>query len=439
MREDPDAFQHDGGYASPILGKQKMAERSESPGAGEPKRQRGSLVSFIKENQQQWTEVMELAVKNEELEKMDNEKTTQIKEISAERDSFAAKHREAIAKNEVLAIKNEEITIKINDFLVERASLVNELADVKKELATKSEEMIIKINGFSAEKAKQINELVTNTKNLRMENAALVKEVAAKTNENDELKRVNSEISAEKDGLVNELAGVNRTKTMMNDSVNMSLSLCEKYCGKCKKLEEENAKLKEDKDRTYESKEFVVNHFQQERAMWKETVKDRELKIVQLESGVRNGGDFLGTMIAAMEQHRLLMSKPLGVTGDLGIDVVVLDDAYLRNIWVFRFKIESGKKNVSEAELAIVFATQVLKKCELVTINDEMYVFMKLTHVCNAGWLKDTVETYFDTANYLAVICPSSRAASNVQCNKQKKWTEHMFHFFISRIRAAGA
>ena len=200
MREDPGAFQHDGGYAGPILGKQKMAERSESPtsaGAGGSKRQRGSLVGFIKEHQQQWAEAMESAI-NEEIERMDNEKTAKIDAITAERDSLAA--------------KNAELTARIDGFSAEKAELVNELDGVRKELAAKTNEnrrdYLLLVNELDGVR----KELVAKTDESRHDYLLLLNKLVETTEEYDKecianLKNATElrKVSAEKSTLVNEL------------------------------------------------------------------------------------------------------------------------------------------------------------------------------------------------------------------------------------------
>jgi hypothetical protein len=374
-----------------------MAERSESPtsaGAGGSKRQRGSLVGFIKEHQQQWAEAMESAI-NEEFERMDNEKTAKIDAIMAERD--------------LLAAKNEELTTRIDNLSAEKAALVNELA-------VRNEELTTRINDFSVEKAVLVNELAVRNEELAAKNKTSYDLYIFWTNVLDRAKD-------EKQKLLDEAKASSDRYNNISDNH--------------KKLEEANAELKVICDKRRDAEQYVIEHFQKEREMWKQTVKDRELKIVQLETNVQELGDVFGAMTATMNQCRQTVNRSVGALGNLDIDVVYLDDKFSGTTWVFSFIIQSGEQNVSKDALAFLFAAQVLERCELDVINSNMYVFVKFAHGCTSWWLKTMVEENFDTANYLAIICPSSRAASNAQSDTRKRWTEKKFHSFISKLRAA--
>jgi hypothetical protein len=246
-----------------------------------------------------------------------------------------------------------------------------------------------------------------------------------------------SEISAGNDALVNELASTTNEKQKLLDTVKESSDRYDNLSDNHKKLEEANAELKINCDKRCEGAHFVINHFQKEREMWKQTVKDRELKIVQLETNVRELGDVFGAMTATMNQCRQTVNRSVGALGNLNMDVVFLDDDFSGTTWVFSFTIQSGEQNVSKDALAILFAAQVLERCELDIINGEMYVFVKFAHGCTSWWLQNMVGENFDTANYPGIICPSSRAASNVQSDTRKRWTEKKFRSFISKLRAA--
>ena len=402
MREDPGAFQHDGGYAGPILGKQKMAERSESPtsaGAGGSKRQRGSLVGFIKEHQQQWAEAMESAI-NEELERMDNEKTAKIDAITAERDSLAA--------------KNAELTARINGFSAEKAALVDELDGVKQELAAKNEEMA------DNKKANQdfYNFWTDACFNARNETKKM----------QDEAKAWN----AERDALVNELERVKGENQKLLDEAKASSDRYDKLFDDYKKLEDTGAEL----DIAVNVQKHLIQHIPIERAEWAKTVNDRERRIVQLETSVREWNDAFGNIAATIDRCRYAVTRSQGVLGDLNMDVMYLDGHSSEMTWVFSFTIQHGEQNVSKDALAGVFAVHGLKKCELETINGETYVFVKFARALESWRIKNVMEREFDTVACMGFICSSSRAASNKQSDTRKKWTEKKFLSFMSKLRA---
>jgi hypothetical protein len=401
MREDPGAFQHDGGYAGPILGKQKMAERSESPtsaGAGGSKRQRGSLVGFIKEHQQQWAEAMESAI-NEELERMDNEKTAKIDAITAERDSLAA--------------KNAELTARINGFSAEKAALVDELDGVKQELAAKNEEMA------DNKKANQdfYNFWTDACFNARNETKKML----------DEAKAWN----AERDALVNELERVKGENQKLLDEAKASSDRYDKLSDDFKKLEETDTVL----NIAVDTQKHLIQHIPIERAEWAKTVNDRERRIVQLETSVREWNDAFGNIAATIDRCRYAVTRSQGVLGDLNMDVMYLDGHSSEMTWVFSFTIQHGEQNVSKDALAGVFAVHGLKKCELETINGETYVFVKFARALESWRIKNVMEREFDTVACMGFICSSSRAASNKQSDTRKKWTEKKFLSFISKLR----
>ena len=427
MREDPGAFQHDGGYAGPILGKQKMAERSESPtsaGAGGSKRQRGSLVGFIKEHQQQWAEAMESAI-NEELERMDNEKTAKIDAITAERDSLAA--------------KNAELTARINGFSAEKAALVDELDGVKQELTAR-------IDGFSAEKAALVDELDGVKQELAAKNEEMADNKKANQdfynfwtdacfNARNETKKMQDEAkawNAERDALVNELERVKGENQKLLDEAKASSDRYDKLFDDYKKLEDTGAEL----DIAVNVQKHLIQHIPIERAEWAKTVNDRERRIVQLETSVREWNDAFGNIAATIDRCRYAVTRSQGVLGDLNMDVMYLDGHSSEMTWVFSFTIQHGEQNVSKDALAGVFAVHGLKKCELETINGETYVFVKFARALESWRIKNVMEREFDTVACMGFICSSSRAASNKQSDTRKKWTEKKFLSFMSKLRA---
>jgi hypothetical protein len=152
MRDDPEAFQHDGGYAGPILGKQKMAGRAGSPlasGIGERKRQRGSILAMMHAELGnlviQEEELDELAAENEELKTVNSKYAARISEISAENEELkkvngknAAKIGEISAEKDSMENdfrhKKEKMAARINDISTEKVALANETGKLHEEL-----------------------------------------------------------------------------------------------------------------------------------------------------------------------------------------------------------------------------------------------------------------------------------------------------------------
>ena len=126
MRADPDAFQHDGGYAGPILGKQKMAGQAESPsGSGGRKRQRGRALAMLHAG------LESLAVEETEMDAMADE---------------LAKAKE---DNVSLSVKNDNLE-------VDNAGLATEIGDLKarnNQLEMKAGTLIQMVRGLSKEKS----------------------------------------------------------------------------------------------------------------------------------------------------------------------------------------------------------------------------------------------------------------------------------------------
>ena len=120
MSEDPEAFQHDGGYAGPILGKQKMAGRAESPsGSGDWKRQRGCVLNMF-----------------EDL-------------VKGEMDAMAGELAKTKEDNAGLSVKNDNLK-------ADNEGLVAEIDDLKarnNQLEMKAGTLIQMVRGLSKEKS----------------------------------------------------------------------------------------------------------------------------------------------------------------------------------------------------------------------------------------------------------------------------------------------
>ena len=174
MRDDPEAFQHDGGYAGPVLGKQKMADRVESPtsmGTGERKRQRGSLVDELDAKLQQMdaerqrvAELRVLAVENETLKSTCGEQIAQISAISVERDAALARiDAISMEMDAALDAKDNAIKAAMDAKDYELKSKMDEFTAM---LNAKDNELKSKMDEFTATLNAKDNELKTNVRGL---------------------------------------------------------------------------------------------------------------------------------------------------------------------------------------------------------------------------------------------------------------------------------
>ena len=157
MNEDPEAFQHDGGYGGPILGKQKLAERAEMPsstGADEMKRPRidvldrlyaelGVLVQHRaaanelektkEENIVLEAKVDELTTEVNELEAGKEELTTKVNELEAGKEGLTTKINELEAGKEELTTKINELEARNNQLESKASTLIQVIKDVSKQ------------------------------------------------------------------------------------------------------------------------------------------------------------------------------------------------------------------------------------------------------------------------------------------------------------------
>ena len=174
MRDDPEAFQHDGGYTCPVLGKQKMADRAGSPtstGAGERKRQRGSLVDELDAKLQQMdaerqrvAELRVLAVENETLKSTCGEQIAQISAISVERDAALARiDAISMEMDAALDAKDNAIKAAMDAKDYELKSKMDEFTAM---LNAKDNELKSKMDEFTATLNAKDNELKTNVRGL---------------------------------------------------------------------------------------------------------------------------------------------------------------------------------------------------------------------------------------------------------------------------------
>jgi hypothetical protein len=117
MQDRPEDFQHDGGYAGPILGKQKIAGRAESPtstGDGERKRQRGRVLAMLH------AELGNLVRQEDEAVEMETELTKAKEEI----ERLKNKNSDLEASNSRLELKTGTLFRLVKDVMKQKSDTV---------------------------------------------------------------------------------------------------------------------------------------------------------------------------------------------------------------------------------------------------------------------------------------------------------------------------
>ena len=381
MRADPEAFQHDGGYAGPILGKQKMAERAESPtsAAGEPKRQRGSVLAMLH------AELGILVVREEEVEKLKMKDASNAEEIRKLQDRDASNAEQTQKMEEKIDMLESKID-----------TLENKLANVNDTLPAK-------INELSADKTalqSKVNALETSVGDISAANDTL------QVKYND-LGTMFLEISTERDDLqIN-----NYTLQSKVDTAEMAV-----------------VKITAEKD------ELLTKYSRLERKIYdrERKISDMEIKLTAQTQESKRIHDLMRGIFNELPIRTVGFSNH---PDDPGSDVVLIREPNLkRSSWVFRFKITDGENAMSTDALNTALAEKSPKHNKLVTIGDAMYGFVQLK-ACLASWILTEIRTNFDTVNHLELVSPTSRDAVLFEGDHSpKQWTEAMFNRLVSRI-----
>ena len=387
VQENTQDIQHDGSSDGSILGKQKMAERAESPtsAAGEPKRQRGSVLAMLH------AELGILVVREEEIEKLKLKDASNAEEIQ--------KLKEKDAGNAEQTQKLEE-TIDMLETKID--NLENKLANVNDTLPAK-------INELSADKTalqSKVIALETSVGDISTANNAL------QVKYND-LGTTFLEISTEKDDLQTN----NYTLQAKVGTAEMAV-----------------VKITAEKD------ELKTKYSLLEKKIYdrERKISDMELKLTAQNQETKRVHDLMRGIFNELPIRTVGFSNH---PDDPGADVVLISEpTFQRNAWVFRFKIGNGEKTMSTDALASMFAEDAAKNYKLVsakicTIGDCMYVFVKLSKKsCNASWLMTEIVRCF-TVSHLELISPTSRDAVLFHADHSpKKWTEEMFNLLVSRM-----
>ena len=325
MRDDPEAFQHDGGYAGPILGKQKMADRVESPtymGAGERKRQRGSLVDELDAKLQQMdaerqrvAELRVVAVENEILKFTCGEQMAQISAVSAERDA-ALVRIDAISMemDAALDAKDNEMKAAMDAKDSELKSKMDEFTAM---LNAKDNELKSKMDGFTATLNAKDNELKTNV-------GGLTTALQAK---NDELKECHTYIGGLHSKLFfrkNEFYTKMGAYTTMLAAKDDELDAKDKEMSRVLKEKETRVKVMLDaKDELLDIEQNKNREGEERYGLLKTRYMEQVARFAEIETRMQAEADAKfhrenGELIARVEALR----KEINIAGDMFVDQV---------------------------------------------------------------------------------------------------------------------
>jgi hypothetical protein len=262
-----------------------------------------------------------------------------------------------------------------------------------KEMVSENEELTAKINEISAEKV------------------ALVDELRAKTNENEELKKVNinnaAEFKEKKDKMaarINELSA--EKATLSND-----------FQAEIEELKKANA---------------ILNAGIKNQGGDRSTNNVQE-KMTELEDDLRTG--CVNFMLRAVNQLR---SQPQLMRSHVGFqmqDITPVEDERPRRLWVFRFKANTGEPTLTVEELKS-HGWAYVHALIMVPIGGFVYVFWDSGHDSTASWVQQNLEEHFKLSE-LMIISTQSMLYSGTTYGKHKSWSDAMFKKFLSHIRDA--
>ena len=362
MLENPGDYGHDG----TVLGKQKAADGGAAPfveadccrsgkkskpgstGTNEQKRCKGSLINDIGEQMQRWAGLMELAVENEELKKMNHE-------ISKEKDIIKTNADEL--KTRTKALEAGTLDLQTRNEALEAGAL---------ELQTRNE-------------ALEAGALELQTRNGALEAGAL------------ELQTRNEALEAEK----LELQKSNEA------------------------LEEENQTLDSIENDLLRRNEMLAS------------IADGELTA---------SSDAHRAAIAANERRRaqcVEFNRPIASLLPAAGFIVLKDASYTSQTWMLRFHMDYGNMDITEDELKKAFAKCNPIGCNMAQNGGIGYALLRHNKKTSLGKLMSTLFRHFGFASRVEFLDPDSYGKLLASPNRYTHWYVGMFNTFIAKVLQA--
>jgi len=258
--------------------------------------------------------------------------------------------------------------------------------------------------------------------------------------ENEELKKMNHEISKEKD-IIKTNADELKTRTKALEAGTLDLQTRnEALEAGALELQTRNEALEAEKLELQKSNEALEEENQTLDSIENDLLRRNEMLASIADGELTASSDAHRAAIAANERRRaqcVEFNRPIASLLPAAGFIVLKDASYTSQTWMLRFHMDYGNMDITEDELKKAFAKCNPIGCNMAQNGGIGYALLRHNKKTSLGKLMSTLFRHFGFASRVEFLDPDSYGKLLASPNRYTHWYVGMFNTFIAKVLQA--